>query len=439
VSGDKSTVLEDVEEDVLINEINSEAPPDKAKEIMAGLVSSLATMSYAICCSNMVGVNPLVGIWSAFFIAICCALVNGRPGLISGASLAVAIPLADVFKKTDRCVLYLHATMKMAASLIALTSVFKLGKFISFVTDPAYYGFMNGLAYYICKSQVKFLLHLRGAQLISSLCVIVGTAAGVYLFPKVTSIPSSLLSVVLASVICHYFKVPVRTLSCNAVCPSVFKGGFSVLPKFTRFIPPVPLTLETFKIITLPALDIVVVTALQSLLGSRIVAQAPKICASPDTDNDKVLMGTAVGNFVSGMFGGIGGCGLLPYTALNVDTGGRGSLSSLTAALALGFYVLFLGPAVGRVPIPALGGLMLTVAFKTLKWKETFKYAKKAIKGDVEDKFNLIAILLASFLCAFVDLAEGIFAGVIMTQIGKKISSLQKNQAAEKEEQPVPL
>jgi len=417
---------------VPLSEINiDKKKPRKLQDALSGLSVALAVFPSAMAFANIAGVNPILGIWSSFFVGLISSLYGGRSGMIAGAASAVAVPLAPVVKALGAE--YLQATIATSSAMMALFSLMKLGSLISHVTDPAIFGFLNGLGFVIMKSQLHLFVHLRGLALSTSILVALGTVVGIHIIPRITkTIPSSLLSVIFATFICSAFKLPVQTLA-DIGGAELFSGGLSSLPKFSKLIPQVPFTFTTLRTIVPTALSVSLIASLQSLLCCDAVVRSPKICMISETDNDRVLMGVALGNFISGLFGGIGGCGLILFTKLNMINGGRGAISSLATSLALGIFTVLAAPLVAKIPIASLAGIMFVVSFNSVQWKNSFVAAKLAFskQGSVSEKLEFVALFVASLLCAFVNMAAGIIAGVLITKLGKLFIFREKENAKE--------
>jgi SulP family sulfate permease len=395
----------------------SNSEPDKVKDLLSGLVIAVANVPYSMAFAALAGLNPIAGLWNSVIVGLVAAIYGGRPGLMAGSASAVSVPLAVVNKNFGTN--YLHASVMLSSLAIGSMSVFKLGRLISYVTDPAVYGFLNGLGFVMAKSQLKYFKGLSGLPFYSTCGVALGTALGTYFFPKLTTaVPSSLIALVLASVIAIAFKLPVKTI---ADVSGKISGGLAGLPKFQGFLPSVPLSLETLKIAAPAAVSVAVIVYLQSLLAAKVVANAPKICKSPETDNDRVLMGLALGNVLGSSFGGTGGCGLLPFTALNVSNGGRGTLSNLSAAGILGLLVLVAAPLLGRIPVSALSGVMAIVALKTVKWEPTLKLAKLAVaqNASASNRVDILTTLIGSYVCYRYDMAAGLVLGIVIQLMWK--------------------
>jgi len=401
----------------------SSQKPKKITEALSGVAVALAVFPASIAYSNIAGLNPILGIWTSFFVGLISALYGGRPGLIAAASSAVSVPIGPIIKNLGPG--YLQASVSVSSLIVALCSFFKVGRFISLVSDPPLFGFLNGMGFVIGKSQLKVFANLKGTALYTAILVALFTSSFILLIPLLLpNLPSSLVALILATLVCTAFKLPVKTLS-DIGGSSMYSGGFSSLPKFSSFLPQVPLTFSTVQAVGPTALSIAVVIYLQSLLASKTVVEAPKTSFVAETDNDRVLMGMSIGNFISGIFGGMGGCGTLFYTKLNILNGGRGVLSAVVANLALGFFILLAAPVVGKIPLASLAGVIFVLSYHSVKWGASWKIAKLGVskQGTAANKIDFIALIVSSYLCAFSDMALGIVTGAIITNLGRSMFS----------------
>ncbi|CAM9609922.1 unnamed protein product, partial [Heterosigma akashiwo] len=311
--------------------------PDKIKDMLAGVVCALANIPQGIAFSNLVGVGPLVGLWSGVTMGLCSALTGGRPGLIAGVASTVSVPLVSVYARGGADLM--HATLLLSALIQFGFAAARLGKYIKLVGDPAVYGFLNAVGLLLFKSQANSFKGLAGPALPATVGLTALSAAVTYFLPRLTTaVPSSLAALLVCTP--------------AALLPAWALGGQRRLAGAA-----------------LPGAVIAVIAYLQSLLAAKVVVE---VCDSEElacavTDKDATLAGIGLGNAVSAVLGGIGGCGLLPSTVLNMKSGGRGKCSSVTYALAMGAMVAVGAPLIGPVPLPALAGIMGTVAARTLQ------------------------------------------------------------------------
>lgn len=237
--------------------------------------------------------------------------------------------------------------------------------------------------------------------------------------PKVApKLPAGLVGVVLSTVLAQALHFPVKLLA-DIASKSTFSGGLNALPSFIGF-PSVPLTLETLKIIAPVSFGIVIISIVETLLAARIVRDMVRKKGSTplEVDPNRLSIGLGVGNAAAALFGGFGGCGLIPNSILNVKSGGEGYASSLSFAVILAASVLAFAPVIGSIPLAALAGLMLNVAWNTVEWKET-KDLFSHYKRSTQDFFNLVGMLVTMGVCFNVDMGLGVLLGLISVNIPK--------------------
>lgn len=380
----------------------------KTKDILSGLVVALTSIPASTAFANIAGVNPLLGIWSSVILGLISAIIGGRSGLIAGAAGVVAVPLAPLIAQHG--VAYMFPTVMLAALIEGTASLLKAGRLISLVTDSVMKGFLNGLGCLLFKSQLPVFLALSGASLSAAVGVAAVTALVTFFLPRVTTeVPSSLVGVVLATILTQVLALPVPTLA-DVSGAEIFAGGVAVLPSFSAF-PAVALSLATFKIILPVALSIAFISILETLLAGKVVAEykaneggSAQSSEEESKSNNRMLAGLSTGTFAAGLFGGFGGCGLIPQTLLNMQSGGRGRLSSLSYGVAMAACVVLAAPVIGTIPLASLAGVMLTVALSTVQPAATIEHAKAAVKasspGARTDFVALVALLRFAEACA---------------------------------------
>mmetsp|Transcript_39803 Transcript_39803/g.77944 ORF Transcript_39803/g.77944 Transcript_39803/m.77944 type:complete len:318 (+) Transcript_39803:104-1057(+) len=314
--------------------------------------------------------------------------------------------------------------MLLVAAIEVFFAFFKLGKYVDLVSDSVLKGFLNGLGCLLIKSQVSLFTSLSGTRLLHAVVVASATAYIVKFAPRFTDeIPSPLVAVTAVTAASKFFSLKVATLASTAGY-FTFAGGLSVLPKPMLALG-VPFTLKTMKVVFPVALSIAMISILETLLAGKVIedyAASAGEMGSP-SDNDRMLSGLALGTAASAMMGGFGGCGLIPQTLLNAQSGGRGIVSSVSYALCMGVCVVLAAPLIGSIPVASLAGVMLTVAASTVQIQPTLG----AIRGALRDEggktavVNLTALIVTSFVCYFADMATGIGAGVVITVAGDKL------------------
>jgi len=300
----------------------------------------------------------------------------------------------------------------------------------------------NALGVLITKNQLRYFASLAGGKVAGvsypvSLTVALLTLVAIFVIPKITTaIPPSFIALGIAVAATKALNLPLQSISSCAggvFCSASDSGGLmcgmrAMVPKFVGFLPKVPLNFATLRIVVPPALSVAVGIFI-AMITCQIVTRAPKIRAIPETDYDRVLLGQALGNALSGSFGGPGGCSLIPFTSLNMVNGARGALSSLSAAVSLGFLVLLAAPLIGQVPMAALSGLMLAAAINTIKWKPTISAAKLAFssEGTSLNRVDFFALVFATAVCYKTDITTGVLTGVVITQLFRQYLKYKNN------------
>lgn len=402
-------------------------------EVLSGLVVALASIPSSIAFANIAGVNPLIGIWSSVLLGIASAVFGGCPGLISGAAGVVVVPLAPLI--ATHGVAYMFPAVMLAASIQLACAALKAGKLVELVDDNVMKGFLNGLGLLLFKSQLSTFSALSGPAFNAAVGVAAASAAITKLLPMITlAVPSSLVAVLGATIISSVANLPLQTLSDYAGA-AAFSGGLALLPKFSLAgFSAVPFGLATLKIVAPAAISIAAISVLETLLAGKVFDDCRTMVKAgvvdgdcpvePITvaDNGRLLNGLGFGTLLSGVFGGFGGCGLIPQTLLNMQSGGRGSLSSLSYAFSMALAVLFFAPMIGNIPLAALAGVMLSVAASTVQVSDTLTSAKNALSGAKGGLVGFLALAATSVTAFKVDMAGGIFVGVAITQLSKLFS-----------------
>ncbi|KMJ55244.1 sulfate transporter, partial [Bacillus sp. LL01] len=316
-------------------------------DVMAGLVVALALIPEAIAFSIIAGVDPMVGLYASFCIAVVIAFVGGRPGMISAATGAMALLMVTLV--ADHGLQYLLAATVLTGIIQIIFGVFKLARFMKFIPRSVMVGFVNALAILIFMAQLE---QFEGATWIMY-GLVAATLGIIYLLPRVTkAVPSALAAIVVITAIVIFMSIDVRTVGDMGALQQA-------LPMF--LIPQIPLNLETLMIILPYSLALAIVGLLESLLTANIVDDM----TDTDSDKDKESRGQGIANIVSGFFGGMAGCAMIGQSVINVKSGGNGRLSSLVAGVFLMFLIIVLGGLVVQIPMAALVGVMFMVAFST--------------------------------------------------------------------------
>ncbi|GAA0820477.1 SulP family inorganic anion transporter [Colwellia sp. D2M02] len=386
-------------------ELHASKVSNMKNDVLSGLTVALALVPEAVAFAFVAGVEPLVGLYAAFMVGLITAIFGGRPGMISGATGAMAVVMVSLV--AIHGVEYLFATVLLTGILQILAGVFKLGKFIRLVPHPVMLGFVNGLAIVIFLAQLgQFkvtnsageLEWMQGAPLYIMAGLIILTMAIIHLFPKLTkAVPSTLVAIVSVSVL--VFAIDLDTKLVGDVAS--IAGG---LPTFS--IPDVPFTLETFKIILPFALVLAAIGLIESLLTLTLIDEL----TGTRGQSNKECVAQGAANTVNGFFGGMGGCAMIGQSMINVNSGGRGRASGITAALALLGFILFTSDLIEQIPLAALVGVMFIVVIGTFEWS-SFRILNKVPKADA------FVIILVSGVTVYSDLAVAVVVGVIVSAL----------------------
>lgn len=371
-------------------------------DILSGLVVALALIPEAIAFSIIAGVDPKVGLYASFTIAVVIAFAGGRPAMISAATGAMALVIVDLVK--DHGVEYLMAVAILTGVIQIIFGYFKIANYMRFVSTSVMTGFVNALAILYIIAQVREMLDFSW---IGFPMVAVGLAI-IYGFPRITkAIPSPLITVLVLTIVAVVFNFDVRTVSDKGELPSS-------LPVF--LIPDIPLNLDTLLILLPYAIPLAIVGLLESLMTAQILDDFT------DTSSDKhrESRGQGIANVVTGFFGGMPGCAMIGQSVINVRTGGRGRLSTLIAGVVLIILVVGLGDWVGRIPMAALVAVMIMVAIGTFNWRSI---------GDLRRHPRTSSVVMLSTVAVVVatnNLAYGVIVGVLLSGVffAWKISQL---------------
>lgn len=360
-------------------------------DILAGLVVALALIPEAIAFSILAGVDPMVGLYASFVIAVTISFVGGRPAMISAATGAMALVIVSLVK--DHGLEYLLAATILTGIIQILFGVFKIARLMKFIPNAVMLGFVNSLAILVFIAQTP---HFIGASPLTWVFLI-GTILLVYAIPYVIKgIPAPLIAVVILSAVAMYMGSDLKTVG--------DMGNISSsLPSF--LLPNVPLNFETLQIILPYALALAVVGLVESLLTASILDDMT------DTESNKNVeaRGQGIANIINGFFGGMAGCAMIGQSVINVKSGGRGRLSTFVAGAFLMFLILVLGDYVLQIPMPVLAGVMVVVCITQFDWS-SFKYVVKAPRKDAFVMLLTIAVVLYTH-----NLALGVVAGVVVS------------------------
>ncbi|MDN4494635.1 SulP family inorganic anion transporter [Ureibacillus aquaedulcis] len=375
-------------------------------DILSGLVVALALIPEAIAFSIIAGVDPMVGLYASFTMAVTIAFAGGRPGMISAATGAMALVMVPLIR--DYGLEYLFAATLLTGVIQILFGLLKVAKLMKFIPNAVMIGFVNSLAILIFMAQVPHFIGISNMTY-----VFVGiTLLLVYTLPRfIKVIPAPLIAIVSLTIVAIFSGVNLRTIGDLGTITQT-------LPSF--IIPDVPFNLETFKIIFPFSISLAIVGLVESLLTSQIVDDM----TATESNKNQEARGQGIANIVTGFFGGMAGCAMIGQSVINVKSGGRGRLSTLVAGIFLMFLILVLGDLVVKIPMPVLVGIMIMVCIGTFDWT-SFKYLAKAPRTD--------AIVMLTTVVSVVwthDLSKGVIAGVILSAVFfvVKISSVKITQ-----------
>ncbi|MGB5397117.1 MAG: SulP family inorganic anion transporter [Gammaproteobacteria bacterium] len=374
-------------------------------EILSGLTVALALVPEAVAFAFVAGVDPLVGLYAAFMVGLLAAIFGGRPGMISGATGAMAVVMVALV--AEHGVEYLFATVVLTGLIQMLAGVLRLGKFIRIVPYPVMLGFVNGLAIVIFLAQVQHFQvtnadgvkeWLSGEALMIFAGLIVLTMAIIHLLPKLTgSIPAALVAIIAVSLLVLGLELDTVTVGDLAS----IEGG---LPTF--HIPDVPVSFETLLIIIPYALILAAIGLIESLLTLSLIDEVTNTRGR----GNRECFGQGIANTVTGLFGGMGGCAMIGQSMINVNSGGRQRLSGVAAALFLLSFILFASPLIERIPMAALVGVMFIVVMATFEWSSL------RIMGKIPTT-DAFVLVLVSAVTVFTDLAVAVVVGVIVSAL----------------------
>jgi len=386
-------------------------------DVLSGLTVALALVPEAVAFALIAGVEPLVGLYAAAIVGLITSIAGGRPGMISGATGALAVVMVSLVAQHG--VQYLFATVVLMGIIQILAGALRIARFIRLVPHPVMLGFVNGLAIVIFLAQlgqfgsesgvgwaqgtilegsIVDVAWLPNAELSIMLGLVVATMIIIKFLPLLTkAIPSSLAAIAAVSFAVIFFNIDTKLVGDVAS----IKGGF---PDF--HIPTVPLNWETFGIILPYALILAAIGLIESLLTLRLIDEITETRGN----GNKECFGQGLANTVTGFFGGMGGCAMIGQSMINVNSGGRGRMSGLSAAIFLGVFILVASSLIEQIPIAALVGVMFIVVIGTFEWS-SFRIIRRVPK---QDAFVLITV---SAVTVFTDLAIAVIVGVIISAL----------------------
>ncbi len=376
---------------------------DYKTEVLSGLTVAMALVPEAIAFAMIAGLSPLTGLYAAFSMGLITSILGGRPGMISGATGAIAVVIVALAKSHG--VEYIFATVILAGLIQMLFAVFRLGKFIRLVPHPVMFGFVNGLAIVIFLSQLDQFKVLGTGEWMS------GTPLGIMLglvgltmliiwgFPKLTkTVPASLVAILTIFGIVTAFGIDTTTVGDIAS----IKGSF---PPF--HIPDLPFTFETLKVIFPYALIVAGVGLIESLLTLNLIDEITETKGR----GNKEAMAQGLANFITGFFSGMGGCAMIGQSLINISSGARARLSGIVASLMLLVFIMFGSSLIEKMPMAALTGLMIMVAIGTFEWI-SLRIINKVPKHDI-----FVGMLVAAITVLFHNLALAVLVGVVISAL----------------------
>lgn len=365
-------------------------------DVLAGIVVGLALIPEAIAFSIIAGVDPSVGLYASFCIATVIAFVGGRPGMISAATGATALLMVTLVK--DHGLQYLLAATIFTGVLQLVAGYFKLGSLMRFVSRSVVIGFVNALAILIFMAQLPELTHVTWHVY----AMTAGGLAIIYLFPYVPKvgslIPSPLVCIVVLTLIALMMGLNIHTVGDMGKLPDT-------LPIFLW--PEVPLNLETLKIIFPYSAGIAAVGLLESMMTATIVDDM----TDTTSDKNRECKGQGVANIASGLLGGMAGCAMIGQSVINIKSGGRTRLSTLSAGVFLLILVVFLSDWLKVIPMAALVAVMIMVSIGTFNWQSIRNLKRYPISS------NIVMLATVVMVVATHNLALGVFTGVLLSAV----------------------
>ena len=387
---------------MLPQELHQEWFANTRRDLLAGLVVALALIPEAIAFSIIAGVDPKVGLYASFCIAVVTAFFGGRPGMISAATGAMALLMVTLVR--DHGLQYLLVATLLTGVIQIIAGLARIAEVMRFVSKSVMTGFVNALAILIFMAQLP---EFTGAGL-TMYAMVAGALAIIYLLPRVTrAVPSPLVAIIVMTILAIVFKLDVRRVGDLGDIPDS-------LPLFLW--PQVAWTLETLRIVLPDSLGLAAVGLLESWMTAQIVDE---MTDTPSNKNRESL-GQGLANIVSGLFGGMAGCAMIGQSVINVKSGGRGRLSTFVAGVFLLIMIVVLSPWVKQIPMPALVAVMIMVSIGTFSWA-SFKNMRR------HPKSSSIVMLATTITVIFThNLAIGVGVGVLLSALffARKVSQV---------------
>ena len=398
--------------------IHKRVPGNAKNDILSGLTVAMALVPEAVAFALLAGLNPLVGLYAAFTIGLVTSIIGGRPGMISGATGAIAVVIGTLVALHG--VEYLFAAVVLTGLIQIVFGLLKMGKFIRLVPHPVFLGFVNGLAIVIFLAQVKQFKvaneWITGTPLLLMLVIVAITMTIIHFLPKLTrAVPSTLVAIVIGTVAVLFLGLDTRTVGDIAPIGGIF-------PPF--HLPDVPVNFEMLKIVFPYAIVMALVGLIESLLTLNLIDDLTETTGQPNRE----CIGQGVANTVTGLFGGMGGCAMVGQSLINIKSGGRGRLSGIVASVILLFFILYLSKYIEMIPVAVLIGVMMMVVIGTFEWG-SFRLFGKVPVPDI-----IIGISVAVITVLTDNLALAVIAGVVMSALSFAWESAGKIQSVEESE-----
>jgi len=384
-------------------------------DILSGLTVALALVPEAVAFAFVAGTSPIVGLYGAFMMGLVTSVFGGRPGMISGATGAMAVVMVHLVSEGNALggsdsmgLQYLFAALLLTGIIQIFAGLFRLGKFVRMIPYPVMMGFVNGLAIVIFISQLGMFKSqgewLQGVSLYTIMGLVAVTMLIMIFLPMLTKkIPAALTAIVVVSLVVIFGELETETVRSFIVA----NGGEGIKARLPSFqFPLISLSLETLFFIAPYALILAAIGLIESLMTLNLIDELTDSHGS----GNRECVAQGAGNLVNGLFGGMGGCAMIGQSIINIKSGGRGRLSGITASLALLFFILFGSNYIEQVPIAALVGVMFMVVIGTFAWS-SFKVWNKVPKADV------VVIVLVTLLTVLFDLAIAVLAGVVVSSL----------------------
>ncbi|MEN2281400.1 SulP family inorganic anion transporter [Algoriphagus sp. SE2] len=375
---------------------------DYKTEVLSGLTVAMALIPEAVAFAFIAGLSPLTGLYAAFMMGLVTSILGGRPGMISGATGAVAVVIVSL--AATHGVEYVFAAVVLAGIIQVAAGTLRLGKLMRLVPHPVIFGFVNGLAIIIFMSQLDQFKDVTGSWLTgSTLYILLGlvglTMLIIWGLPKLTKVvPASLTAILVVFGLVSFLNIDTKTVGDMAT----IKGGF---PPF--HLPAVPLTFETLQIIFPYASIVAGVGLIESLLTLNIIDEITETRGS----GNKEAVAQGIANMLSGVFSGMGGCAMIGQSLINISSGARARLSGIVASVMLMVFIMFGSSLIEQVPMAALTGLMIMVSIGTFEWA-SLKTWNRMPKSDV------FLMVLVTLVTAFLhNLALAVLVGVILAAL----------------------